>query len=227
MIRVRIRIALFALLVLGVFPVACHRNARVQSNADVGPVIKDTTGVVAPITDPGVVALFRDTGVVSVFSAEGQTFKLQTPGQRQSLHATLRKERELWRARKPRDYKFLLRVECFCPGSRRWLLIEVRSSRQRRRGPDRFRPALAFSYVRPYRRAARTGRLVYYRSARVAADLTHRCRRSPSNPTLFIRARCQARCCLRSPSMPCETSHSSLHGYQSLVMMNSGAPSNS
>ena len=128
MIRVRIRIALFALLVLGVFPVACHRNARVQSNADVGPVIKDTTGVVAPITDPGVVALFRDTGVVSVFSAEGQTFKLQTPGQRQSLRATLRKERELWQARKPRDYRFLLRVGCFCPGTRGWLLIEVRSS---------------------------------------------------------------------------------------------------
>ena len=120
MIRVRIRSALPALLVLGVFPVACHKNARVQSNADVGPMIKDTAGVVA---------LFKDTAVVSVFSAEGQTFKLQTPGQRQSLHATLRKERELWQARKPRDYKFLLRVECFCPGSRGWLLIEVRSSK--------------------------------------------------------------------------------------------------
>lgn len=118
-VRVRVRIALFALSVLGVFPVACHRNARVQSNADVGPVIKDTAGVVA---------LFRDTGVVSVFSADGQTFKLQTPGQRQSLRATLRKERELWQARKPRDYTFLLRVGCFCPGARGWLLIEVRSS---------------------------------------------------------------------------------------------------
>ena len=127
MIRVRIRIALSALLVLGVFPVACHKNARVQSNADVGRVIKDTARVVAPTTDTSVVALFKDTAVVNVFSAEGQTFKLQTPGQRQSLHATLRKERELWQARKPRDYKFLLRVGCFCPGSRGWLLIEVRS----------------------------------------------------------------------------------------------------
>lgn len=127
-IRVRVRIALFALLVLGVFPVACHKSARVQSNASVGPVIRDTAGVVAPVTDTSVVALFKDTAVVSVFSAEGQTFKLQTPGQRQSLHATLRKERELWQAGKPRDYKFLLRVGCFCPGSRGWLLIEVRSS---------------------------------------------------------------------------------------------------
>jgi hypothetical protein len=128
MIRVRIRIALSALLVLGGFPVACHKNASVQSNADVGPVIKDTTGVVAPITDTSVVAFFKDAAVASVFSAEGQTFKLQTPGQRQSLHATLRKERELWQAGKPRDYRFLLRVGCFCPGTRGWLLIEVRSS---------------------------------------------------------------------------------------------------
>jgi Family of unknown function (DUF6174) len=128
MIRVRIPIALSALLVLGVFPVACHKNTRVQSNADVAPVIKDTAGVVAPITDTSVIALFKDTAVASVFSAEGQTFKLQTPGQRQSLRATLRKERELWQARKPRDYRFLLRVGCFCPGTRGWLLIEVRSS---------------------------------------------------------------------------------------------------
>jgi len=127
MIRARIRIALSALSVLGVFPVACHKNARVQSNADVGPVINDTAGVAAPISDTSVVALFKDTAFVSVFSAEGQTFKLATPRQRQSLHAMLTKERELWQARKPRDYRLLLRVGCFCPGSRGWLLIEVRS----------------------------------------------------------------------------------------------------
>jgi Family of unknown function (DUF6174) len=128
MIGARIRIALSGLLVLGVFPVACHRTAPVRKNADVGPVIKDRAGVVAPITDTSVVALFKDTAVVSVFSTEGQTFKLQTPRQRQALHATLRKERELWQARKPRDYEFLLRVGCFCPGSRGWLLIGVRTS---------------------------------------------------------------------------------------------------
>ena len=116
-----------ALLVLGVFPVACHKNARVQKNAEVRPVIKDTVRVVAPITNPGVVAFFKDTAVTSPLSAEGQTFKLKTTGQRQSLRATLRRERELWQARKPRDYKFLLRVGCFCPGTRGWLLMEVRS----------------------------------------------------------------------------------------------------
>jgi len=120
-----IRIALSVLLALGVFSVACHKSARVQRNADVGPVIKDTVRVVAPITDPSVVAFFKDTSVVNVFSAEGQIFGL--PVQRQSLRATLRKEREQWQARKPRDYQFLLRVACFCPGPRGWLLIQVRS----------------------------------------------------------------------------------------------------
>lgn len=120
-------VGLSAVLVLGVFPVACHKNARVQRNADVGPVIKDTVRVVVPITDTSVVALFKDTAGTRVFPAEGQIFKLRTPGQRQSLHATLKKERELWQAGKPRDYRFLLRVACFCPGTRGWLLMDVRS----------------------------------------------------------------------------------------------------
>jgi hypothetical protein len=111
---------------VGVFSVACHKNARVQSDSHVDPVIKDSTRVVPPITDLSVIALFKDTGVVNVFSAEGQTFKL--PGERQSLRATLRKERELWQAIKPREYKFLLRVGCFCPGTRGWLLMDIRAS---------------------------------------------------------------------------------------------------
>jgi hypothetical protein len=127
MIRARNRAVLSALLVLGVISVACHKNAGVRRNGDVGTVIKDTARVVVPITDTSVIALFKDTAVASVFSAEGQNFKLQTPAQRQSLRATIRKERELWQARKPRDYRYLLRVGCFCPGTRGWLLIEVRS----------------------------------------------------------------------------------------------------
>src|SRR6266576_1580500 len=61
---------------VGVFSVACHKNPPVQSDARVVPVIKDTTRVVPPITDPSVIPLFKDTGVVNVLSAEGQTFKL-------------------------------------------------------------------------------------------------------------------------------------------------------
>jgi hypothetical protein len=44
------------------------------------------------------------------------------------LRATLRREYELWQARKPENYRYLLRVGCFCPGTRGWLLIEVRSN---------------------------------------------------------------------------------------------------
>ena len=126
-IRVRMRTRLFIMLVLGVVSVACRKNARVRSNVDVGPGRRDTVRVVAPIADTSVGEFFKDTSVANVFSAEGQIFKL--PGQRQSLLATLRKERELWQAGKLRDYRFLLRVGCFCPGTRGWLLIEVRAGK--------------------------------------------------------------------------------------------------
>ncbi len=125
MIRARIAIVLSGSLLL--FPPGCHHAAPVPKKVDVSPVVKDTVAVVVPITDASIVALFRDTSVASVFSAEGKTFKLQTPGQRGSPRAQLRKERELWQARKPRDYRYLLRVGCFCPGTRGWLLIDVRS----------------------------------------------------------------------------------------------------
>jgi len=120
-----------SLLVLGVFSVACHKNPPVQRNADVRRETRDTVRVVVPVTvtvtDPSVIPLFKDTAIASVFSAEGQTFKL--PAQRQALRALLKKERELWQAKKPRDYRFLLRVGCFCPGTRGWLLMEVRDSK--------------------------------------------------------------------------------------------------
>ena len=127
MIRARVGIALCVLSALGVLPAGCHKAGRVQRSRDVAPVIKDTARVVAPLIDPSVIALFRDTAGASVLPAEGQIFKLQTPAQRQSLRATIRKERELWQAGKPRDYRYLLRVGCFCPGTRGWLLMEVRS----------------------------------------------------------------------------------------------------
>lgn len=126
----------FALLVLGVFAVACHKNPRVRSSADVSRVTKDTAVVVPPITDTvvvaprrdtSVIAFFKDTAVTNVFSHEGQIFKL--PAQRQALRTTLAKERALWQDSKPRDYRFLLRVACFCPGPRGWLLMEVRNGK--------------------------------------------------------------------------------------------------
>ncbi|HEY6088406.1 MAG TPA: DUF6174 domain-containing protein [Gemmatimonadaceae bacterium] len=90
-------------------------------------MIRDTTRVIALVTDPTVVGFFKDTGAANDFNREGRTFTLRTPAQRQALRVALRKERELWQARKPRNYKYLLRVDCFCPGVRGWLLMDVRS----------------------------------------------------------------------------------------------------
>ena len=120
MTRACIRIALVGSLVLGVFPIACHRAAPVQKNDGVGRTVKDTTAVVR---------VFEEPINIGVPSARGRTFKLRDPGQRDSLRATLRRERALWRASSMRDYQFLLRVGCFCPGTRGWLMMEVRNGR--------------------------------------------------------------------------------------------------
>ena len=98
-------VALTGLLMLGVVPLASQRPPKVS-------------------------AFFKDTGSTSngLGTIPGvRSFDLRAPGQRDSLRATLRNERELWRARGLRDYRFLLRVGCFCPGTRGWLLIDVRS----------------------------------------------------------------------------------------------------
>ena len=120
MIRACVRLALVGSLVLGFFPIACHRAAPIQTNDGVGPAAKDTTRV-GPV--------FEEPRNVGVPSAKGRTFKLRDPGQRDSLRATLKRERALWRASSMRNYQFLLRVACFCPGTRGWLMMEVRNGR--------------------------------------------------------------------------------------------------
>jgi len=99
-----------ALLLLGLLSAACHGPALAQKKAKVGPA-KD---------------FFKDTLLVTVSPLAEHQFSLRTPGQRDSLLAVLRRERALWRAGAPRDYRFLSRAGCFCPGPRGWLLIEVR-----------------------------------------------------------------------------------------------------
>ncbi len=95
--RARVRIAWAKLLVLGCLIVACHRAVPVTSlpakNTGPGPVVQDTGGVID---------FFKDTGHVVNFP-EARTFRLQTPGQRDSLRTTLRVERALWRASSPPD----------------------------------------------------------------------------------------------------------------------------
>jgi len=113
MIRVRAGIALFGVLMPTVSFMACHRTA--QQNAGVGRVATDSLA-----------ARFGDTAIATI-SEETRIVSPWTPAQRDSLLALLKKERALWEATKPRDYEFLLRVACFCPGQRGWLLMEVRS----------------------------------------------------------------------------------------------------
>jgi Family of unknown function (DUF6174) len=128
--RARVKAFLAGSIALGMIPGACHRRASAppptQTQPDVRREVKDRTRVVA-VRDTSVMIFFRDTAPNAVLGARGRSFNLQRPEERESLRATLRKERELWRSSKPRDYRFLLRVGCFCPGTRGWLLMEVRS----------------------------------------------------------------------------------------------------
>ncbi len=125
MSRARVRIFLARSIALGVIPLACHRQSPAQRPPDVRREVKDTTRVLT-VRDTSVASLFRDTTSTSAFSARGRSFKLQTAADRKTLRAAIKKERELWRSSKPNDYRFLLRVGCFCPGTRGWLLMEVR-----------------------------------------------------------------------------------------------------
>lgn len=123
-----IRVALSALLVFGFFLVGCKATRPVPERGPVVPVGVDTVRVevIGPRDTAAVVAIFRDTAVAAITFVDAQTFQLRSAGQRDALRAALRRERELWRASGPRDYQFLLRVDCFCPGRRGWLLIEAR-----------------------------------------------------------------------------------------------------
>lgn len=107
----RVRVFLARSIVLGVIAIACHRHATEER----------------PIRDDSIPVFFRDTAPAAVFNSPGRTFNLQTAAERESLRATIRRERELWRSARPRDYRYLLRVACFCPGTRGWLLMDVRT----------------------------------------------------------------------------------------------------
>jgi TolB protein len=77
----------------------------------------------APLRDS-----FKDTISAIVLGSEGRTFDLRIPAQRDALSALLKRERAQWRARDQRNYGFVLRVGCFCPGQRGWLLMDVRDN---------------------------------------------------------------------------------------------------
>jgi uncharacterized protein DUF6174 len=124
----------------GLFPLAgvialtlvgtgCHRavpsRGNVAVNTGVSGFFEDTVGANSPAPPAG-----------------SRTFNLQAPGERDSLHAEIKRHREMWRASGAQDYHFLLRASCFCPGQQGWLLLEVRDGRAVRVWDRGGKPAL-------------------------------------------------------------------------------------
>ncbi len=111
--------------------VACHRHS-VSDEVVQAPPTNDNRRLEQAPADPAIAALFRDTIPSSAFVAEGRDYNVQKAAERQALQAILKKERALWQAAKPREYRVLARSDCFCPGPHGWLLIEVRPNQSLR-----------------------------------------------------------------------------------------------
>lgn len=127
--RSTVRIAVLGLLVSAVFTGACRRSAPAHRNEDASPVARDSVVSRVARDSTVVIAPFEEPARTGVAPSNALSFDLRIPAQRDSMRATLTRERRLWRANDLRDYQFLMKVQCFCPGARGWLLIEVRSSK--------------------------------------------------------------------------------------------------
>lgn len=103
---------------------ACHRHAESVDVAPPPPA--QEVSRVEREGDANIAMLFRDTAPSNAFVAEGRDYDVQNATDRKALQAALKKERALWQANKPRNYRFLLRADCFCPGPHGWFLAEVR-----------------------------------------------------------------------------------------------------
>ena len=119
------------LVAIGITLISCHRQ-RVQEDVDQPPPKIENRRVDQAPGDPTIAALFKDTTASNAFVGEGRDYKVQDPAERQALQATLKRERALWQARRPREYRFLSRSDCFCPGPQGWLLVEVRANQSLR-----------------------------------------------------------------------------------------------
>jgi len=117
---------------LGIVLLGCHRNRPAQRDTRVTTVTRETTTVgrdTTGVVDRSIAAFFKDTTPSNVFYARGRIFRPQEPTLRKEFVATLKRERALWRSKKLNHYQYLLRVACFCPGTRGWLLVEVENGR--------------------------------------------------------------------------------------------------
>lgn len=109
--------------------VACHRHTRGDESVHTPPAVDNSRREIPADGDPAIAAMFKDTTPANAFNAEGRDYNVQNAAERRELETLIKRERMLWRDRKPRDYRFLLRADCFCPGPHGWLLVEVRADR--------------------------------------------------------------------------------------------------
>ena len=105
--------------------VACPHHRATDDNVQPPPP-SDTRRVDNARGDPAIAALFKDTAPSNAYIAEGRDYNVRNAADLRALQATVARERALWDKAKPRDYRFLTKSECFCPGPMRWVLLEVR-----------------------------------------------------------------------------------------------------
>jgi hypothetical protein len=109
---------LTCLLVFTLVDSGCHQAVPRRESVPVRENVPVNTGLSG---------FFEDTaGAKSDLLAKSRTYDLRAPGQRDSLHAAIKRQREMWRASGVRDYHFLLRASCFCPDQEGWVLLEIR-----------------------------------------------------------------------------------------------------
>ena len=104
---------------LSVIATACQRAVRHDEPSD------------APAVSQSRADFLKDTVLGVVHYSSGREFDTRKPVLRDSLGVLLKAQRALWQAAAPRDHRFLLRVQCFCPGQKGWQLVEVRGGQLR------------------------------------------------------------------------------------------------
>lgn len=130
---------------LGLVLIACHRHAVQKDNPPERETVNretvDRVSTDRAIVDPKIAAMFKDTAPSNALGAEGKTYNVQRTAERQALNNVLTRERRLWQAGKPANYRLLFKAECFCPGPQGWLLMEIRTGRPSRAWDNTGRPA--------------------------------------------------------------------------------------
>ena len=122
----------------------CHRAVPRSENVPVreNVPVKENAPVREKVpVNTEVSRFFQDTAPATPGQPPGsRTFNLRSPGQRDSLRAVIKQQRGMWAAGGVRDYHFLLRESCFCPGQLGWILLEVHSGQTVRGWDKRGKP---------------------------------------------------------------------------------------